>query len=583
MTLKNETIFKRNLTVRIAICIGLLIPIVVAVILFSTTDKTKISQKNVISVSIDEHLLTDESSIALFSSIQENSKKIDAENWEFPEETPYTLSFKENDGVALTYTLYMSADTKNCLYKNKDGEYFIIDTDLAEKLLLRNEFSALNKLQNLPLATVTGLGEKTLLSPVSYDWSYVGFDGKMTNGKSSSTGSEVPTVYCNGTTALDILFENEQFNEPDEFTVTVTKGEGTTAIYTGSVENMADAVTMDYSKDTVLKLSAEAKWLPADGVEYYGTVVYKAKLFYDIAPEYYSVDYNKSKKGGVTDGDFTVVRLKNFNDGDTLKMVNGLGIHEDITVYDYVPYDGEYDGDYDKLIFIPCTVGTAPEVYKLEFTTGNGLTGEAEVKVKSSGKTYKSSDFIVSDDQALAESYSADAVKEYNELIDTLSKQSVNSRLYDKKFVYPTGSDSAGNSYGNTRVITTANNVIKEKYINQGIDLAASEGQSIKASNNGVVVYADKTTLLGNTVIVDHGQGILSVYGNLDSFSVSVGSEVEIGKTEIGIAGSTGFACVSGTGGKATRKTLCHFAISFNGKFIDPASPVKYGVNMGNI
>ena len=74
-----------------------------------------------------------------------------------------------------------------------------------------------------------------------------------------------------------------------------------------------------------------------------------------------------------------------------------------------------------------------------------------------------------------------------------------------------------------------------------GFDLATTSHAPITASNRGVVVLAQYFGIYGNTVVIDHGYGILSLYGHLSSIAVQPGATVERGQ-EIGRSGATGLA-----------------------------------------
>jgi murein DD-endopeptidase MepM/ murein hydrolase activator NlpD len=95
--------------------------------------------------------------------------------------------------------------------------------------------------------------------------------------------------------------------------------------------------------------------------------------------------------------------------------------------------------------------------------------------------------------------------------------------------------------------------------VHLGIDLASTANAPIEAANSGSVIYADNLFLYGNTVIIDHGQGIFSQYGHMSSIAVKVGQQVTKGQF-IGNSGATGFA-----GGDHL-----HFSILVNGIFVDP-------------
>ncbi|MGM0714396.1 M23 family metallopeptidase [Brevibacillus parabrevis] len=73
------------------------------------------------------------------------------------------------------------------------------------------------------------------------------------------------------------------------------------------------------------------------------------------------------------------------------------------------------------------------------------------------------------------------------------------------------------------------------------IDLANKTGTPIWASNNGKVVLADSLYLTGNTIIIDHGLNVFSIYAHMSKLSVKAGQEVKQGQV-IGQMGTTGFS-----------------------------------------
>ena len=92
-----------------------------------------------------------------------------------------------------------------------------------------------------------------------------------------------------------------------------------------------------------------------------------------------------------------------------------------------------------------------------------------------------------------------------------------------------------------------------------GIDFAAASGTSVKAVKGGVVILAKYNSSYGNYIIIDHGNGISSLYAHLKGFNTSLGSRVSQGQT-IGFVGSTGMS----TG------PHLHFEIRVNGEHVNP-------------
>ncbi|HSR69244.1 MAG TPA: M23 family metallopeptidase [Acidobacteriota bacterium] len=74
-----------------------------------------------------------------------------------------------------------------------------------------------------------------------------------------------------------------------------------------------------------------------------------------------------------------------------------------------------------------------------------------------------------------------------------------------------------------------------------GFDLASTAKSPVEAANDGVVLHAGYLGIYGNCVLIDHGFGVVSLYGHLSSIDVSEGQQVEKGEL-IGRTGETGLA-----------------------------------------
>ena len=93
----------------------------------------------------------------------------------------------------------------------------------------------------------------------------------------------------------------------------------------------------------------------------------------------------------------------------------------------------------------------------------------------------------------------------------------------------------------------------------RGIDIPAPMGTAVHAAADGTVTFAGVKGSYGNLVIIDHGNGYMTLYGHMSGRAVSNGDKVSQGQT-IGYLGATGRA----TG------THCHYEVFLNGNRIDP-------------
>lgn len=163
-------------------------------------------------------------------------------------------------------------------------------------------------------------------------------------------------------------------------------------------------------------------------------------------------------------------------------------------------------------------------------------------------------------------------IKESERLYDELNKQAKNLEAEIVKMQRVDGPYSGGKMGwpvpGHSKISShfgyRIHPIFNTKKLHTGIDIPAPTGTSIVAAADGTVIYSGTLGGYGKAIMIDHGGGIVTLYGHNSSLSVSEGAQVKRGGT-IAKAGSTGFSTGS----------HCHFEVRKSGSYVDPEPWLK--------
>jgi murein DD-endopeptidase MepM/ murein hydrolase activator NlpD len=143
--------------------------------------------------------------------------------------------------------------------------------------------------------------------------------------------------------------------------------------------------------------------------------------------------------------------------------------------------------------------------------------------------------------------------------INAIYASTMKEMLWTTPFTIPIPGESSGRNFGHRRVFNG-----EPRAPHNGADLRAPMGTPIHSSNRGRVVLAKSLFFTGNTVIVDHGLGVILLYAHLSRIDVKVGQIVENGQV-LGLSGATG---------RVTGPHL-HWGLRIQGARVDPFALVQ--------
>ena len=239
-------------------------------------------------------------------------------------------------------------------------------------------------------------------------------------------------------------------------------------------------------------------------------------------------------------GSYMLVRINNY-EGEEIKYTDFLGYERSFF---------EYDGGW--LSLIPVKTAAKAGDYVLTISI-DGESFNRDIKVTD--REFEEQYLTVSP-STLEETLESDFARaEFSEKAEPMKKVFTPQKLWNGEFILPLEAQyKVSTSFGTYR---TFSNGSTEWH--NAVDMATKGGTPVYATNSGNIIFAQYLQLTGNTVIIDHGMGVLSWHYHMRSICVSEGDFVEKGM-KIGEVGTTGLS----TGNHL------HFGMTVGGIFTDP-------------
>ncbi|MEX2010518.1 MAG: M23 family metallopeptidase [Parcubacteria group bacterium] len=206
------------------------------------------------------------------------------------------------------------------------------------------------------------------------------------------------------------------------------------------------------------------------------------------------------------------------------------------------------------LALIGLDLKMTPGVYPIKAVLSDGTKMETDLVVGTR--------VIAKAPLGIPEELGGDTPEAEKELINTLVAEGIiinaiptsKEKLWDGLFRFPLdGTPIITDTYGYSRL--TGDSTISHK----GTDFRAAVGTPVYAMNSGTVRFARHLRNYGNTIAIDHGSGILTIYMHLSEINTEVNKQVTKGEL-IGKSGATGYVL----------GPHLHLTIRINGISIDP-------------
>ena len=207
---------------------------------------------------------------------------------------------------------------------------------------------------------------------------------------------------------------------------------------------------------------------------------------------------------------------------------------------------------------VPVETGPGNYELKLTETLANGKALEIIRKVKVTKAVYPKITVKVAKQFTEPNPEQLRDINTDKELKQKVFATETPERLWAGTFVAPVTA-AISDVFGIARVF---NQEVQSRHL--GLDYKVPAGTPVHAVNRGTVILAKPLYFEGSCVVIDHGQGLFSLYLHLSDFKVKEGDQVESGQL-IGLSGGSG---------RATGPHL-HLAIRWQGVYLDPALLLK--------
>jgi murein DD-endopeptidase MepM/ murein hydrolase activator NlpD len=216
--------------------------------------------------------------------------------------------------------------------------------------------------------------------------------------------------------------------------------------------------------------------------------------------------------------------------------------------------DFSFDADNHFIALVPVDIETPPKDYSITIRF-EGLKKTVRIRVKK--HTFLTQRLTLPEEKVILSPENLRRAERETELLTNILSQR-SQRGWNGRFTAPTDTE-VSEVFGVKRIMNG-----KKTSIHKGMDYRGRLGTPVRALNSGTVVLRDDLFFGGNTLIIDHGMGLYSIYMHLSEFQVADDEKVSKGQT-IGLVGMSG---------RATGPHL-HLGVKLDGVSVNPEALFK--------
>jgi len=234
----------------------------------------------------------------------------------------------------------------------------------------------------------------------------------------------------------------------------------------------------------------------------------------------------------------------------TAKSLNGTWLGHDLT-FTFEPSTRTW------YALAGTSLETKPGTYSLTITAEpeKGMPVSSVKRIRVGAGKYHTIALLIPKKFTEPNAAQVEAINQDKTLKDKAFLQSSTRREWSGGFLPPVNAP-VSDVFGTRR---TFNGAVES--VHKGVDYAVPAGTPVFAVNSGTVILAHPLFFEGNCVVLDHGQGLLTLYLHLSEIGVREGDRIAKGQ-QIGMSGATG---------RATGAHL-HVAVRWQGMYLNPAT-----------